>query len=142
MANTDFKSVDEYIASKPEAIHKVLQQVRKAIRSAVPDAEERISYQIPAYKLPTGFVLYFAGWEHHFSLYPAQPHLVEAFKEELAPYEVNNKGTIRFPLSGPVPVKLIGKIAKFRVQDLANRPPAPAKKRAKSLPHADRTPSA
>ncbi len=126
MANTDFKSVNEYIASQPEAVHKVLQKVRKAIQTAVPDAEERISYQIPAYKLPTGFVLYFAGWKHHFSIYPAQPHLVEAFKEELAPYEVNNKGTIRFPLSGPSPVKLIGRIAKFRAQELA------AKKAAKS----------
>ncbi|MCX6603891.1 MAG: DUF1801 domain-containing protein [Acidobacteria bacterium] len=118
MTNTDFTSVDEYIASRPEATHKVLQKVRKAIQAAVPDAEERISYQIPAYKLPTGFVLYFAGWKSHFSIYPAQPHLVEAFKEELAPYEVNNKGPIHFCLSGP-PVKRIGRIAKLRARDLA-----------------------
>jgi uncharacterized protein YdhG (YjbR/CyaY superfamily) len=121
MANTDFKSVDEYIASQPDAVHKVLQKVRKAIQTAVPDAEERISD-----KLPTGFVPYCAGWKHHFSIYPAQPHLVEAFKEELAPYEVNNKGTIRFPLSGPAPVKRIGRIAKCRAQELTA-------KKAKSL---------
>ena len=100
--------------------------MRKAIRAAVPDAEERICYQIPAYKLPIGFVLNFAGWKQHFSIYPAPPHLVEAFKDELAPFEVNNKGTIRFPLSGPVPGESIGRIANFRVREL------PAKKAGQS----------
>ena len=134
MANTDFKSVDEYIASQPEAIHKILPQVRKAIRAAVPDAEERISYQIPAYKLPAGFVLYFAGWSHHYSIYPAQPHLVQAFQEELAPYEGNNEGTIRFPLTGPVLVKRIGRIPKFRARELAAQKTAKSKSKTSSRP--------
>ena len=106
MAKTDFKSVDEYIASQPEAVQGVLERVRSTIRKAVPGAEEVISYQIPAYKLHGGPVLYFAGWKQHYSLYPATAHLVAAFKDDLAPYEVS-KGTIRFPLSEPVPVKLI-----------------------------------
>ena len=66
-------------------------------------------------------MLYFAGWKKHYSLYPSTDRLVKAFKDELAPYEVNNKGTIRFPLSEPVPVKLIAGIAKFRAKEAAAR---------------------
>jgi uncharacterized protein YdhG (YjbR/CyaY superfamily) len=120
MAKTDFKSVDEYIASLPEDVQAILQRVRRTIRKAVPGAEESISYQIPTYKLHGERVLYFAGWKQHYSLYPATDRLVEAFKEDLAPYEVN-KGTIRFPLFQPVPVKLIERIAKFRAEEVAER---------------------
>ena len=120
MAKTDFKSVDEYIATQPEDVQAILQRVRSAIRQAVPGAEEAISYQIPAYKLDGRPVLYFAGWKQHYSLYPASDPLVEAFKDELAPYQVD-KGTIRFPPSRPVPVKLIARIAKFRAQEAAER---------------------
>lgn len=120
MANTDFKSVDEYIATHPEEVQSVLQRVRSAIRKAVRGAEEVISYQIPAYKVRGGAVLYFAGWKRHYSLYPATGRLVAAFKDDLAPYEVS-KGTIRFPLSQPVPVKLIERIAKFRAKEAAER---------------------
>jgi uncharacterized protein YdhG (YjbR/CyaY superfamily) len=70
-------------------------------------------------------VLHFAGWKRHYSLYPAGRRLVEAFQDELAPYEVN-KGTIRFPLSQPVPVKLIGRMAKFRAKEVAGREKAAA----------------
>ena len=120
MPNTDFKTVDEYIATHPEEVQAVLQLVRKTIRKAVPDADEMISYQIPAYKLRGGRVIYFAGWKQHYSLYPASDELVEAFKDELALYEVS-KGTIRFPISKPVPVKLIEGIAKFRAKEAAAR---------------------
>lgn len=120
MAKTDFKSVDEYIASQPGAVQGVLKRVRSTIRKAVPGAEEVISYQIPAYKLHRGPVLYFAGWKQHYSLYPATERVVAAFKDALAPYEVT-KGTIRFLLSQPVPVKLIGRIAKFRAKEVAER---------------------
>jgi len=120
MAKTDFKSVDEYIASQPAAVQSILGRVRNAIREALPGAEEVISYQIPAYKLRGGRVLFFAGWKQHYSLYPAGERLVAAFRDELASYEVS-KGTIRFPLSQPVPVKLIGRIAKFRAKEVAER---------------------
>jgi uncharacterized protein YdhG (YjbR/CyaY superfamily) len=119
VAKTDFKSVTEYIASHPTGSRGILKRVRSAIRKAIPRAEETISYQIPAYKLNSRTVLYFAGWKRHFSLYPATRRLVVAFKDELAPYEVNDKGTIRFPLSEPVPVKLIEAIAKFRAKEVA-----------------------
>ena len=120
MAKTDFKSVDAYIDSQPEASRAVLERVRGTIRKALPDAQEVISYQIPAYRFPSGLVLFFAGWKEHYSLYPATEQLLEAFKDDLAPYEVN-KGTIRFPLSQPIPVKLIERIAKFRAKEDAER---------------------
>src|SRR5207253_1256777 len=88
MAKTDFRSVDEYIATHPEDVRAILQRVRSTIRKAVPGAEEAISYQIPTYKLHGGHVVYFAGWKQHYSLYPATDHLVAAFKDDLAPYEV------------------------------------------------------
>ena len=117
--------VDEYIASQPKATQRLLQRVRSAIRKAVPEAEEVISYKIPAYKLHGAPVLYFAGWKQHYSLYPATARVVAAFKDELEPYEVS-KGTIRFPLSQPVPVQLIGRIAKFRAKEVAEREKAGA----------------
>ena len=120
MARTDFKSVDEYIASQPKDAQEVLERVRRTIRKAVPAAEEGISYQIPTYKLGGRPVIYFAGWKQHYSLYPANARLVAAFKDALAPYEVNNKGTIRFPLSARVPVGLIARIAKFRARETAD----------------------
>jgi uncharacterized protein YdhG (YjbR/CyaY superfamily) len=120
MTKTDFKSVDEYIATHPEGARAILQRVRSTIRRAVPGAEEVISYQIPAYKLHGGPVLYFAGWKQHYSLYPATDRVVEAFRDELAPYEVK-KRTIRFPLSQPVPAKLIAGIAKCRAKEAAER---------------------
>jgi uncharacterized protein YdhG (YjbR/CyaY superfamily) len=120
MAKTGYKSVDEYIAAQPEAVQGLLERVRSTIRKAVPGVEEVISYKIPTYKLHGGPVLYFAGWTRHYSLYPATDQVVAEFKDDLAPYEVN-KGTIRFPLSEPVPVKLIERIAKFRAKQVAER---------------------
>ena len=120
MAKKDFKSVDEYIATHPADVQAVLRQVRGAIRRAIPDAEEVISYQIPAYKLPGGVVLWFAGWKQHYSIYPANDRLAKVLKNELAPYTIN-KGTIRFPLSQTVPAKLIERIAKFRAAEVARK---------------------
>jgi uncharacterized protein YdhG (YjbR/CyaY superfamily) len=125
MDQIPIKSVDEYIASQPEAMRRILKRVRNTIRKAVPGAEEVISYKILAYKLHGGPVLYVAGWKQHYSLYPATGRLVAAFKDDLAPYQVS-KGTIRFPLSEPVPVKLIERIAKFRAKEVAERENAKA----------------
>jgi uncharacterized protein YdhG (YjbR/CyaY superfamily) len=120
MAKTNFKSVTEYIATHSEHVQAILHRVRRTIRQAVPGAEETISYQIPAFKLHGNPVLYFAGWKRHYSLYPATGELLAAFKGELARYTVT-KGTIRFPLSQPVPVKLIERIARFRAKEAAER---------------------
>jgi uncharacterized protein YdhG (YjbR/CyaY superfamily) len=117
LPKTDFKSVNEYIASKPKDVQTILRQLRSIIRKAVPAAEEGISYQIPAYRLNGRLFLFFAGWKQHYSLYPAGDRLAAEFKKELEPYEIR-KGTIRFPHSEPVPRKLIERIAKFRAKEL------------------------
>jgi uncharacterized protein YdhG (YjbR/CyaY superfamily) len=116
MIKAKFESVDEYISLQPEPVAAKLAIVRNTIRKALPKAEEVISYNMPAYRLLGEIVLYFAGWKQHYSLYPAGPHLVDAFKEELAAFKVD-KGTIRFPLSAPVPKELISGIAKFRLSE-------------------------
>jgi uncharacterized protein YdhG (YjbR/CyaY superfamily) len=120
MGKADFINVDEYISTQPETAQVVLQLVRRTLREALPGAEEVISYKIPAYRLNGGIVLYFAGWKQHYSLYPTGERMVAAFKDQLAPYKVS-KGTIRFPLSEPVPVKLIERIAKFRAEEVVQR---------------------
>jgi uncharacterized protein YdhG (YjbR/CyaY superfamily) len=120
MPKRAFNSVDEYIASNPEAVQNALRRVRSAIREAVPEAQEVISYNMPTYKLHGGRLLYFAVWKQHYSIYAATEQVVAAFPAELASYQID-KGTIRFSLTEPVPVKLIARIAKFRAQEIAAR---------------------
>jgi len=122
MAKTIFKSVDDDISSQPEAIHRILVRVRTAIRKAAPAAAELISYNMPTYQLHGNRLLYFAAWKQHYSIYAATEEVLATFGDELAHYKVD-KGTIRFPLSEPVPVSLIARIAKFRAQEIAARPP-------------------
>lgn len=116
MAKTNSRTVSDYIATQPKPAQATLKRVRGAIRRALPEAEETISYKIPAYKSRGGIVLYFASWKHHYSIYPANERLVAAFKDQLASYHVG-KGTIRFPFTEPVPAKLIERIAKFLAKD-------------------------
>lgn len=118
MAKSSFQSVDDYIAAQPENAQRVLQRVRNIIRKAVPGAEETISYGIPAYKLHGTPVLFLAGWRQHYSLYPGTGKFVAAIKDDLARFQVS-KGTIRFPLSEPVRVKLIERIARLRAKEVA-----------------------
>jgi uncharacterized protein YdhG (YjbR/CyaY superfamily) len=120
MAKAAFDSVDEYIARQGEDAQTVLRRVRGIIRKALPRAEEVISYQIPTYKMHGTYVVYFAGWKTHYSLYPASDRLVAAFQDGLRPYAVS-KGTIRFPLKGPVPVKLIEGIVRFLAKESFER---------------------
>jgi uncharacterized protein YdhG (YjbR/CyaY superfamily) len=120
MGKANFTNVDEYISAQPESARVALQLVRSTLRKNLPGAEEVISYKIPAYRLHGGIVLYFGGWNEHYSLYPAGERLVAAFKVQLASCKVS-KGTIRFPLSEPVPVKLIERIAKFRAKEAVQR---------------------
>ena len=120
VAKTSFTSVTQYIASKPKDARAALNAVRRAIRKAVPKAEERISYQIPASTLNGAQVIFFAGWKGHYAIYPVNDALVAKFARELAPYE-RSKGTIKFPFTEPVPEKLIERIAKFRADQLVTR---------------------
>jgi uncharacterized protein YdhG (YjbR/CyaY superfamily) len=121
-------SVREYIASKPKESRASLEAVRRAIRTALPDAQEGLAYQMPAYTLNGVSVLYFAGWKSHYSIYPVSDAMVQAFAKELAPYE-RSKATIRFPLAAPVPVRLIQRIAKFRARQLTTRDGARGKRK-------------
>ena len=120
MAKSNFTSVDDYLAAQPEDVRAILQHVRSIIHKAVPDGEEVISYQVPTYKLHGTYVVYFAGWKQHYSLYPATDQLVAAFKGDLAPYK-SSKATLRFPLSQPVPAKLIERIVKFMAKEAEER---------------------
>lgn len=131
MAKTDYKSVDHYIAAQPEAVRGILETVRGAIRTALPDAVEVISYQIPAYKLPGGFGIYFSGWKQHYSLYPVTDRVLAVLEGDRAPREVS-KGTLRLPFTEPVPVKLIQRVAKARAKDVAEHTKAKADTKAKA----------
>ena len=132
MARPHFASVDEYLAAQPAPAQAVLQRVRAAIRKALPDADEVISYQIPTYKLDGKAVLYFAGFKEHFSLYPVGQSAVAALGDEVR-RRVVSKGTMRFAFDEPVPLKLVERVAKFRAQESAAKKPAKraAKKSAK-----------
>jgi uncharacterized protein YdhG (YjbR/CyaY superfamily) len=112
------KSVDEYIAAQPEAVRPKLEQVRAAIRSAVPEAVEGIGYHMPGYKLHGKPMLYFAGFKGHYSLFAASGTFFAALADEIRDYELR-KGTIHFPINKPVPVKLISRIAKLRAAGIA-----------------------
>jgi uncharacterized protein YdhG (YjbR/CyaY superfamily) len=109
-----FTSIDEYIATFPEDIQKILQEVRAIIRAAAPDAKEKISYQMPTFDLK-GNLVHFAAFKNHIGFYPT-PSGTEAFKDEIARYQ-GAKGSIRFPLDEPMPLDLITRIVKMRVTE-------------------------
>lgn len=108
-----FRSVDEYIASFPEDVQKILEEVRATIKAAVPAAGEKISYGMPTFTLNGKYLIYFAGWKNHISIYPI-PTGSEAFNKEVSQY-VAGKGTLKFPIDKPLPLKLITKIVKLNV---------------------------
>ena len=110
-----FSSIDEYIATFPPDVQVILEELRATIRAAVPDAKETISYNIPTFTLNGTYLIYFAGWKKHISLYPI-PVGSEAFNKEIAKY-ADGKGTLKFPLDKPIPLKLIGRIVKNRIAD-------------------------
>jgi uncharacterized protein YdhG (YjbR/CyaY superfamily) len=122
------QSVDAYIRAQPPAAQAALRRVRAALRRALPGAREVISYGIPAYQLPGGARLYFAGWKEHFSLYPASDAMLAAFRVELTPRRVS-KGTLRFSLSEPVPARLIKRVARWWARQAVR--PAGVKKAAR-----------
>jgi len=125
------QSVDEYLAAQQEAVRSKLEQVRAAIRKAVPDAVEGIGYRMPGYKLHGKPMLYFAGFQKHYSLFAASGTFFAALEDELKGYELR-KGTVHFPLSEPVPVKLISRIAKLRAEGIAAAKKAAAPERSKN----------
>lgn len=114
---TEKQNVDRYISEFPKETQRLLEQVRATIRKAAPNAEETISYQMPAYKL-NGMLVYFAGYKNHIGLYPGAGGIA-AFKNDISVYK-NAKGSVQFPLDQKMPLHLISKIVKFRLkQNLA-----------------------
>jgi uncharacterized protein YdhG (YjbR/CyaY superfamily) len=126
MVKASIQTVDEYIRAQPEVARGALTRVRGAIHRSVGRAHESISYHMPTYKLNGEVLLYFAGWRQHYSIYPATPFVVAELRNELAEYQVE-KGTIRFPLTQPVPITLIAAIAKLRAKEVSERVASKAK---------------
>ena len=112
------ENTDEYIAGFPENIQRKLNDLRAAIRKAAPEAEESISYRMPAYKLK-GVLVYFAAQKNHIGFYPTSSGVI-AFKKELAEYKTS-KGAVQFPLDKPIPLELIARIVQFRVNENSKR---------------------
>ncbi len=122
-----FRAIDEYIATFPEDVQALLQAVRATIHAAAPDAEERISYQMPAFA-QEGNLVYFAALKNHIGFYPTSSGIA-AFQQELSAYE-SSKGAVKFPKDQPLPMELITRIVRFRVTENLNR--AAAKSRTKA----------
>lgn len=109
------QTIDEYIARFPPEVQEILQKVRLTIRDAAPEAEETISYQMPAFTLKGRGLVYFGAHKKHIGFYPT-PTGMEEFKEELAIYGAG-KGTAQFPFNKPIPYDLITRIVQFRAKE-------------------------
>ncbi|MGC4021716.1 MAG: DUF1801 domain-containing protein [Cyclobacteriaceae bacterium] len=108
------KTIDEYISDFPEHVREIMERVRFTIAKAAPQAEEVISYSMPAFKL-NGVLVYFAGWQNHLGFYPFSS-AIRAFQKDLSKYE-GAKGSIKFPYDKPIPYTLISKMVKYRVKE-------------------------
>ena len=118
LANNAPTSISEYISAFPPAVKAILERIRKTVRTAVPDAQETISYRMPAFRLD-GILLYFAAFKSHIGVYPpvsGDPALERA----LSPY-AGPKGNLKFPLDQPIPYDLIARIATLRVTQQATK---------------------
>jgi len=112
-------SVEEYLAALPKERRAAMDQLRETIKAAAPEATELISYDMPAFKSHGGqFLVSYAAFKRHYSLFPASEAVIEALGEELTPY-LSGKGTIRFPADAPIPVALVERIVKTRLQENA-----------------------
>lgn len=127
-SKTTFGNTDEYIAMFPENIQQLLQKLRATIKRAAPDAEEMISYKMPAFKL-NGMLVWFAANKEHIGFYPT-PSPIKVFKKELSNYKTS-KGAIQFPIERPIPLKLVKDIVQYRVKENLNK--AKLKKKTSSV---------
>ena len=122
-------TIDEYISGFPEETQQMLEEVRETIKEGVPAAGEKISYGIPCITLNGKYILYFAGYKKHIGLYPVPR---KGFEKDFAPYKTSGKGTIQFPLDKPLPLTLIKKLTKFRVQQTLAKEKAKPDKKSKA----------
>jgi uncharacterized protein YdhG (YjbR/CyaY superfamily) len=105
----EYETVDQYLASFSPGVRAILEQIRRRIRAAVPQAEERISYHIAAFAVDGRDLVYMAGWKRHVSIYPV-PSVDGELERQLRPY-LTGKGTLKFPLGDPIPYDLIERVA-------------------------------
>ena len=117
-AITKFKTIDEYLATFPKNIREIMGDMRRTIKQAAPQAEELISYNMPAFKL-NGMLVYYAAYKKHIGFYP-RVSAIETFKKELSVYK-GAKGSVQFPIDRPLPLALITKMVKFRVKENVQR---------------------
>lgn len=115
-----YESIDDYLAKQPAPRRVTLRRVREVIARALPNAVEGISYQMPVFKVDGRMVLYFAGFQEHYSIYPASAMLVAALGPELEA-RLHSKATIRFSYDEKVPARLIARIARQRAAEAAAR---------------------
>ena len=108
--------VSDYIAHAPPVARRALKQLRSAIKAAAPGITERISYRIPTFELDGRYLLYIAAFKEHVSVYPVTSAMVAKYGKALAPFR-KGRGTLRFPLDGPIPIALVAKLAKVRVRE-------------------------
>lgn len=109
-----FQSADDYLSALPQPARDAVASLRQAIQQAAPQAEEAISYNMPAFR-QNGILVWYAAFKNHVGLYP-KPSAIAAFKVELMPYKTS-KGAIQFPIDQPIPTNLIKKIVKFRLKE-------------------------
>jgi uncharacterized protein YdhG (YjbR/CyaY superfamily) len=119
-------NVDDYISDFPEDIQSILEKIRTTIRKAAPGALEMISYGIPAFKFQGKPLAYFAAFKNHIGFYPT-PTGIDEFEKELSVYK-QGKGSVQFPIDKPMPLKLIDKIAKYRMNKILEMSLAKKKK--------------
>lgn len=122
-----FATVDKYIASFPRDVQAILRTMRKAVKTAVPEADEAIRYGMPGYRFH-GALVYFAAFRAHYSFFAASPDIRRIFAKDLARYETS-KGTIRLPYGKPVPVRLVQRITRYRAKENLAKAEAKAAKR-------------
>jgi len=113
-------SVEDYMAALPDDRRAALEELRQTIRSAAPEATETISYQMPTFKSHGQFLVSYAAYKAHYSLFPASEAVVEALGDELTPY-LSGRGTIRFPADRPIPAPTVTKVVKVRFEENAAR---------------------
>ena len=112
----ELKSVDDYIRGYSSEIQQILEEIRQAIKSVVPEATERISYNMLSFRFH-GNLVYYGAFKEHIGFYPASMTVFEKFKEELKTYKQSGKGTVQFPYEKPVPLNLIKQIVQFRAKE-------------------------
>ena len=118
---SDMTAVEEYLAGLPDARRAVVEELRLTIRAAAPEATETIAYKMPAFRSHGGqFLVSYAVFKNHYSLFPASGAVIDALGAAIEPY-LAGKGTIRFPASEPIPMALVARVVKVRLEELGAR---------------------